>query len=508
MRVSGERYIAHELADPLLAGLVGWFAGMLHNQNNIVEEVSPVTSRLEKEVVIDIAKMTGLNADVWGHLTSGGTLASLEALWVARNKTYFPYAVEEFILTAKIGADFPVNPSVGAKNLGELIMLAMHDQRRSSDLYEELLRIMEKKYRGNREKGSRLLKRLWQEFGITGVGAKARNLPLGRVVTSKAAHYSISKALDLLGIGRKQFIEIDVDDNSRIDCAKLKQSLELSAKQGVRTERIIAVVANMGTTATGSIDPLDDIVRIRGAIEKQYKTSFILHADAAYGGYARLVDWGNPNIRGGFEIQRRFEAIRECESITVDPHKLGYVPYPCGSVLFADYRDKEFVRSRAPYLFHGSKLYKIEHLSQVDYLGQFTLEGSKPGSAATSAWLSHRIAFRSKEGYGDIITNNIMKTKYLETLIDRSDILQKVNSPELNVLCIRIKGRGKQASQKRTERIYRQLLDNHRTRDFVVSFEENDLLGPCFRVCILNPFTTENTLSRFVGKLEKLVLKN
>ena len=503
MRISNQRYIAHELGDPYIAGIVGWLAGMLQNQNNIVEEVSPVTSKMEKEVVKNLATMLGLGSGIWGHLTSGGTPATIEALWVARNKTYFPYIIAEFASDENIDLNSHVLVSTKKETLADLASKAIRNPRLSSDLYEGLNQVVGKQFSGAKKKGNEVIKRLWQNYGITGKGWQSANLPVGKVLVSKAAHYSIIKAVDLLGIGNRNLVQLPVDTNSRLDCEELRLYLEKGAKLAQGDEKVIAMVANLGTTATGSVDPLDQILAIRNSTESKYQTSFIIHADAAYGGYAGLVDWDSHGLSNGPALKRRFEAISKADSVTIDPHKLGYVPYPCGSVIFRDHRDKEFVKSEAPYLFHESKPFKSPSLDEIEFLGQFTMEGSKPGSAATSALLAHKSARLSTGGHGSLLTKNIKMTRYLEALIDKSEVLAKVNSSELNILCVRIKNRS--GSKEKTVQIYRKLLKNHTNGDFVVSHEENDLFGPCFRICLLNPFVTKEILREFVTKLESMV---
>ena len=84
---------AHDV-DLTMASLIGYFATMLYNPNNVAAEASPVTTRMELEVAAQLARMIGYDPDAqWGHLTSGGTVANYEALWVARNVKYLPVAV-------------------------------------------------------------------------------------------------------------------------------------------------------------------------------------------------------------------------------------------------------------------------------------------------------------------------------------------------------------------------------------------------------------------------------
>jgi glutamate/tyrosine decarboxylase-like PLP-dependent enzyme len=85
------RYIGHMVADVSLPALVGYIATMLYNPNNVSWEASPVTTLLEIEAGRDLARMLGLGrmpeeevAGTWGHITLGGTLANIEAIWVAK----------------------------------------------------------------------------------------------------------------------------------------------------------------------------------------------------------------------------------------------------------------------------------------------------------------------------------------------------------------------------------------------------------------------------------------
>ena len=77
------RYAGQMLKPPHPAAVAGYVAAMLINPNNHALDASPVTSAMEVEAVERLAAMLGLAAHL-GHLTSSGTIANLEALWVAR----------------------------------------------------------------------------------------------------------------------------------------------------------------------------------------------------------------------------------------------------------------------------------------------------------------------------------------------------------------------------------------------------------------------------------------
>jgi glutamate/tyrosine decarboxylase-like PLP-dependent enzyme len=78
------RYAGQMLKPPHPVAVAGYLAAMLVNPNNHALDGGPGTSALEVEVVEQLRAMFGLPAPVLGHLTSSGTIANLEALWVAR----------------------------------------------------------------------------------------------------------------------------------------------------------------------------------------------------------------------------------------------------------------------------------------------------------------------------------------------------------------------------------------------------------------------------------------
>jgi glutamate/tyrosine decarboxylase-like PLP-dependent enzyme len=148
------------LKDPSIPALLGYFAVMLTNPNNHAYEGGPVTTEMEMEVVDDLLKLVGFK-NGWGHLTSGGSLANLEALWAVRD---------------------------------------------------------------------------FRKEGIA--------------VFSKGSHYSWKRICAILKV---DFIEIDVDENYRIDLNQLEDVL--------KNNTVMFVMANFGTTGVGAVDPINEILK-------------------------------------------------------------------------------------------------------------------------------------------------------------------------------------------------------------------------------------------------------
>jgi glutamate/tyrosine decarboxylase-like PLP-dependent enzyme len=154
--------------------------------------------------------------------------------------------------------------------------------------------------------------------------------------------------------------------------------MDLAALQArLQQGNIGTIVATLGTTATGSVDPLAEILELRE------KFKFRIHADAAYGGYFVLAS----NL--GSEATRAFEHIGGADSIVIDPHKHGLQPYGCGCVLFRDPDVGRLYKHESPYTYFSS--------NQL-HLGEISLECSRPGAAAVALWATQQLLPLEKHG--------------------------------------------------------------------------------------------------------------
>lgn len=183
--------------------------------------------------------------------------------------------------------------------------------------------------------------------------------PGKKILASEQAHYTHRRISGVLQLG---FESVACDANGRMDVKALTTRV---ARGDVGT-----VVATMGTTATGSVDPLPEILALRE------KHGFRIHADAAYGGYFALA--GNL----GEPAARSFERIGEADSIVIDPHKHGLQPYGCGCVLFRDPSAGRFYKHDSPYTYFSS--------AEL-HLGEISLECSRPGAAAAALWTTQKL---------------------------------------------------------------------------------------------------------------------
>jgi len=262
-------YAGQMLKPPHPVARIAYALAQWINPNNHALDGGRASSAMEKEAVAELARMIGW-AEHLGHLTSGGTMANLEALWVA----------------------------------GQLA-------------------------------------------------------PKKTIVASEQAHYTHKR---ISGVLHLPFEAIPCDARGRISVEALENRL---VKGGVG-----AVVATVGTTATGSVDPLEEILDLG----KKYHVR--VHADAAYGGYFALAG----NLSG--ETRAAFDRLGQADSIVIDPHKHGLQPYGCGCVIFRDLAVGRLYKHESPYTYFTS---------QELHLGEISLECSRAGASAVALWSTQKL---------------------------------------------------------------------------------------------------------------------
>ena len=382
------RYLGHMNADILMPSVMAYIAAMLYNSNNVAYEASTATSPMELEVGMDFAKLMGYDLDkAWGHICTDGSVANIEAMWYARNLKSIPFAV---------------------KKMKPELLKGMTVWQLANMSVPDILDLAAK------------VKDIWDEIRDNSVrGTGVIENQLGKWIVPQTKHYSWVKGADIMGIGLNNVISIQVDDNYRMDIDVLKKTIADLAEKKIP---VMGVVGVMGSTEEGAIDHLDKIIELRNEFEKE-GVSFYIHADAAYGGYARSIfldedsefipfddlklrlhedgvikqddiDWPKK------DVYNAFKAMSETNSVTIDPHKMGYVPYSAGGIVISDKRMLDAISFFAAYVFEkGTDVPSL--------LGSYILEGSKAGATAASVWAAHRVLPLNITGYGKLIGASI-----------------------------------------------------------------------------------------------------
>ena len=449
------RYKGHMAFEQTIASQVGYFAAMLFNPNNVAIEASPVTTRLELEVGSQLAGMIGYDRErSWGHLTSGGTVANFEALWVARNVIYFPLAARG--AADELGLDLEVERADGSRaslrSLPLRDLVNIHPQN-AMDLWGELWRGAPRAevHRALQEHSLQHLG--YQEYVARLDRAFGDPLPPSVVLVAATAHYSWEKIVRALGIGSNQLIFIPVDERYRLDPDALWETVRELTERNVP---ILACISVCGTTEESAVDRLDRVLEVRDRARKELGVTFHIHSDACYGGYAASVTWDERGRRRSAEAIREsvglpvhpglepwptpewvqsMQALERADSVTIDPHKLGYIPYPAGAIVFKDKRVRELVAIDPPYLLPTQGLGSSEDL----FLGRFVFEGSKPGAAAAAVWLSHKVLPLDERGYGHLIERTVAGARRLYRELQETPLepfrVVLLPEPDINIVC-------------------------------------------------------------------------
>jgi len=363
------------------------------NPNNHALDGGRASSAMEKEAVAHIAAMFGWREQHLGHLCSGGTVANLEALWVAREQT----------------------------------------------------------------------------------------APGTKVVSSEFSHYTHARLSGVLGMPH---VSVSADKYGRMDIDALRKQLE---QNDVGT-----VVATLGTTSFGCIDPIAEISELR----REYPFRF--HVDAAYGGYFRLL----PDLPRAAD----FAALETADSIVIDPHKHGLQPYGCGCVLFADPADGAVYAHESPYTYFTS-----DDL----HLGEISLECSRPGASAIALWATQNVLPNVVGGdFAHDLAQSRDAAVQLHRWLAASDHWQPLLAPDLDIVVWIAKAtKASQASLVST-----QLFEALAERDIHIALlkvdaefaetccpqlEADDKTVTCLRVSLMKP-EHKAWLGHFIEQLEAL----
>jgi glutamate/tyrosine decarboxylase-like PLP-dependent enzyme len=329
-------YAGQMLKPPHPVARAAYALAMNLNPNNHARDGGRASSEMEIEAVSEIAAMFGWERSSFlGHLASSGTLANLEALWVA----------------------------------GQLA-------------------------------------------------------PGRRIVGSEQAHYTHKRISAVLKLG---FDSIPADSSGRMSLDALETEL--------RRGDVGTVVATLGTTAIGAVDPLPEILAL------QQKYGFRLHVDAAYGGYFRLIPLAEP-------ARRAFAAIDQADSIVVDPHKHGLQPYGCGCVLFRDPAVGRFYKHDSPYTYFTSK--------QL-HLGEISLECSRAGASAVALWATQRLLPLTPGGeFARGLARGRAAALELDRRLRQDDRFQPLaaGAPELDIVVWKVKAETPERASELAQSIF------------------------------------------------------
>jgi aromatic-L-amino-acid/L-tryptophan decarboxylase len=251
-----------------------------------------------------------------------------------------------------------------------------------------------------------------------GINSRAEGLQVGGprllIYRSDQAHSCVQKSVELLGIGSDNLRTIPVDQNYRLDVAKLESAISSDRAAG---HRPVAVVASAGTTNTGAIDPLREIAEVCR------RHGLWLHVDGAYGALAILSQ----------RYRDELEPMALADSLAFDPHKWMSVPYEAGLVLVRDGEELRAAFSLVP------EYLRIDSQSEGGVHGPPWL--SEYGFLQTRGFLALKVWMALKHsgllGYTRAVEHDLALAEHLASRVDASPLLELAAPPSLSIVCFR-----------------------------------------------------------------------
>jgi glutamate/tyrosine decarboxylase-like PLP-dependent enzyme len=330
LNLQNPRYMGHMDSVPL--AITVWADALIAalNNNMLSQELAPVFTQLEAQLVTWFGQLFGLGDGAFGTLTAGGSLANITAMLLARN------------------AKQPTTLSLGVNSQNNRDLVAF---------------------------------------------------------VSDSAHTSFEKAMNVVGLGADNLIRVATNDRGEIELEALEFAIQQAIAQG-RQPFFVAAIA--GTTITGAIDDLQAV----GAIARKYECWF--HVDAAYGGAAIFSS----------EWKHLLNGTSMADSLTFNPQKWMWVSRTCAMLLVKRKQD----------LANGFKVdlpYMIENSLNF---GNLNLQGTRR-TDSLKLWLALRSL--GLNGFAALIDRSMSNAAAFRQWIDRSDRVELVCEPTINLVCLR-----------------------------------------------------------------------
>lgn len=477
------RYIGHMLSEISLPAFFGHFLTLLHNPNNISQESSSVGTQIENEAISYLGEIFNWTHTL-GHFTSGGSIANYEAMVKAKERVQ-----KWLLLGAAVNKVFPNRLSFSdANNMGWETFLSYLENSEIHSIYKANLAL---------DNPYSLKTFIDAAFEVNYQG------PCIFVPDHK--HYSWIKAAKISGIGKTNIFSVGLTSSGKMDIADLKNKLFEAVEKYYSTALVVSVA---GTTEFGSVDPVD---KINSLLKNNSSFNNLWHhVDAAYGGFFAILKDTKTNLSS--DVTLALKGCHEVTSITIDPHKLGFIPYSCGAFLVKNKLDYILNSEMAPYVNFDSNFDK----------GPFTIEGSRASTGATATWLTARTIGFSVNGLGKILERAVKVKRSLENeLKETHPSIRILPDTDLNIigLCVANDNDTVSTANKKTMLLYNTFKTDitqfyvtkttlHRNsylnciEHFCKSWKNTEIDDDLvvIRICLMNPFFDSKELNVDLSK--------
>ncbi|MCB0392324.1 MAG: aspartate aminotransferase family protein, partial [Bdellovibrionales bacterium] len=427
------RYIGHMVSELSMPAILGHFATLLHNPNNTSKEVSRVGATIENEAIAMLAEMVGYDPlTCSGHFTSGGTLANFEAVWRAR------YRYDHWMSLGLFLAE-ECQQNMDIYSVAHMGWSKYNQYIKEFDVDEEKL----KKY-------SAVLNNPYRMYRLVSKYLQTDYLgPIVMVPGNK--HFSWQKAVNIFGLGEESFWTIPLNQFGKIDVSAFKNLVE---KARVAHRPILVVVSVAGTTETGEIDSVNEVQNYLEQLKSQNGLDVWHHVDAAYGGFMCSLLGKSFKFNAYTHLVKALEAISKVNSVTLDPHKLGYVPYSCGAFLAKNSENYSVSSFLAPY---------IDRKDLGDGKWSSTIEGSRSAAGASATWLTGKSVGYTSDVFASVIHSTFEACQNFKNQVcEELNWVYALEPADTNIFCFSVaeEGDSLSLSNKKTLEVFKKFTEN------------------------------------------------
>lgn len=299
------------------------------------------------------------------------------------------------------------------------------------------------------------------------------------IMVSAEAHYCISRAVKIMGLGEQGIIEVPVNKKLQLDSQALEHKYHQALRDG---KQVIAVVGCACATSTGAYDDLEAIG------DFCHKYNLWLHVDGAHGAAVVFSNKYKHLVRG----------IQRADSVVLDFHKLLMTPALATALVFREGQNsfKTFAQ-RAQYLWEED----LEEKASYN-LGKQTFE-------CTKNMMSVKI-FSILQAYGTTLFADNIDTLYdlaahFSAIIKDKKSFELAYQPEANIVCFRYvpETLDPETLNKLTAKIRKTIIEEGEFYIVQTTIKGNSY----FRTALMNPFTTVNDLKQLLIKIADVYQK-
>jgi aromatic-L-amino-acid/L-tryptophan decarboxylase len=296
---------------------------------------------------------------------------------------------------------------------------------------------------------------------------------------SVEGHTCIRKSLELLGFGSDNIRAIPVDDSLKIRVPQLEEAIRRDLETG---NLPVVVAASAGTASTGTIDPLHDIREVC------HRHGVWFHVDAAYGGPAVLTT----------RYKNELSALKDADSLALDPHKWMYVPVEAGLSLVRDGAAMRDTFSLVPPYIRTDG--NSAGVLGLPWFSEYGFQQTR-GFRALKVWMA--LKFHGVDGYTAAIERDLSLADQLAKRVRESGDLQLVTEPSLSIVCFRFAPAPLRGDEEQLNQLNKRLLEAVQLggNAFLSSTTINGAF--CLRACVINHRATEQDIEFLVAHVRQ-----